>query len=242
MHKRNCGQTKPGLSRAIQSAALAALCAAIAGQSAKAADSPGMVTWSISGSTALKNFTVGIPGTLDGGFSTLETPLTLNLSNGSYDAGTAGLQLAPEVFTGTNLIGSTGAGVRVEYHEAGSVEGVLDLANDQIGYAGGISGTPILDPFTARNPVGGNPIWVNRNRLTGVGTLNGYGIGTSNYNTYDPATYNSAGKNLQGGQNRVQMGISDVVPLQGFSVAGPGTFNATPGSAATVKATAGSTP
>jgi hypothetical protein len=179
----------------------------------------------------MRNFTVGIPGTLDGGLTTLETPLTLNLSNGSYNAGTAGLQLSPLAFSGASLAGSTGAGVRAEYHESGSVEGILDLANDQIGYAGGISGTPILDPFTARNPVGGNPIWVNRNRFTSVGTLSGYGIGTSNYNTYDPATYNSAGKNLQGGQNRVQMAISDVVPTQGFSVAGAGTFNAAPGAA-----------
>jgi hypothetical protein len=201
----------------LQVAALAALGAAAVGiPTAKADDSTNMVTWSISGSTAMRNFTVGVPGTSAGGLSILETPLALSLSNGTYDAGTAGLQLAPLSFNSGNPLGTgMGAGVRVEWHEAGSVEGILELANDQIGYAGGAGGTPIVDPNTPRNPTGGNPLWLNRNRLTAVGGANGYSIATSTYNTY--SNYNAAGKNLQGGQNRVQMAIADVVPLQGFS-------------------------
>src|SRR6478736_4561668 len=102
MQQRNCRQAM------IRAAAAAALCAAGISRSAKAADSTGMVTWSVSGSTAMRNFTVGIPGTLDGGLTTLETPLTLSLSNGSYGAGTAGLQLSPLAFSGANLTGGTG--------------------------------------------------------------------------------------------------------------------------------------
>src|SRR5881394_4041798 len=168
MHERNLRKTE------IRAAALAALCAAGALQSAKAADSTGMVTWSISGSTAMRNFTVGVPGTNSGGLTLLETPLTLNLSNGSYDAGTAGLQLSPLTFTGAPLGANSAVGVRAEWHEAGSVEGILELANDQIGYAGGLLGAPIVDPNTPRNPSGGNPLWVNRNRLTAVGSGGGY--------------------------------------------------------------------
>ena len=214
---------------AIRAAAFAAL--AMLTPTLRAADSAGMVTWSISGSTAMRNFTVGVPGSSAGGISLLETPLSMNLSNGTYDGGTNGLQLSPLVYTGSALPGSGGAGVRVEWHEAGSVEGIQELANDQIGYAGGIAGTPIVDPFTPRNPTSGNPVWINRNKLTAVGGANGFNIGSSSYNTYDAAVYNSVGKNLQGGQNRVQMAIADVIPAQGFSVAGAGTFTATPGNA-----------
>lgn len=185
---------------------------------AHAADSTGYITWSISGSTAMRNFTVGVPGSSAGGLSLLETPLNLTLSNGTYSGGGNGLQLAPSTWSSANLAGSTGPGVRVEWHEAGSVEGVLELANDQIGYVGGASGVPIVDPFTPRNASSGNPIWVNRNKLTtsAGAASNSFGtIGTSSYNTY--TNYSATGTNLQGGQNRVQMAISDVVPVQGFS-------------------------
>src|SRR5262249_20653313 len=95
--------------------------------------------------------------------------------------------------------------------------GILDMANDQIGYAGGISGVPLVDP-TTRNPTSGNPIRINQNNFSGATTLGGYSLGSVTYNTYDPTNYNlTTGQNLLGGQNRVQMGISDVTAIQGFS-------------------------
>ncbi|HMB96822.1 MAG TPA: hypothetical protein VKK61_12340, partial [Tepidisphaeraceae bacterium] len=213
-------------STAASAAILAAALAAV--PIAKAADSPPEITWSLSGSTAMRNFTIST------GFTVLEAgDPDLTLSNGTYSAGAGGLQLAPSTFTGTNLAGSTGAGVRVEWHEQGSVEGVLELVNDQIGYTGGIGGTPLI-ATALRDPIpGGNPIRVNRNNITGPGISGGgYTILHSTYNTYDPTVYNTAGTNLQGGQNRVQMAISDVVPLQGFSKSGgTGGISLTPGAA-----------
>ncbi|HEX3357458.1 MAG TPA: PEP-CTERM sorting domain-containing protein, partial [Tepidisphaeraceae bacterium] len=122
----------------------------------------------------------------------------------------------------------TAAGVRVEWHEAGSVEGILELANDQIGYFtpdNGVTGG-VVDPFTPRGPSGGNPLWINRNKLSATNATGpsstSFSVAPSNYNTY--LNYSTLGTNLQGGQNRVQMAISDVVPLQGFSNSGSGTF------------------
>lgn len=120
--------------------------------------------------------------------------------------------------------------IRLEWHEQGSVEGILDLANDQIGY--GASG-PIF--IGSRDANGGNPIWVNGNKFTGTNTINGLGL-TNNanvWNTYDNTQFNLAtGANLKGGQNRVQMAISDVNHVQGFSITGAnGSLNGTPMSA-----------
>src|SRR5262249_51207491 len=153
---------------------------------------------------------------------------TLTLSNGTYTPGASGLQLAPSPYTGLPLPGSSGAGVRIEWHEQGSVEGILELVNDQVGYVGGIGGTPIVDPNT-RVPGTGNRIFINRGTFSGGGTIAGYTIsGSPVYNTYDPSNYNVAGRNLLGGQNRVQMAISDVNANQGFSKTGAGTYSLTP--------------
>lgn len=203
------------LQRMIRASVLAAAVAAVP-LGARGEDSPNMVTWSISGSTAMRNFTIS------GGFSVLEAGSpTLTLSNGTYTAGTNGLQFAPSVFTGSAIVGSfsasaSGAGVRIEWHEQGSVEGILEMVNDQVGYDGGLLGTPLIDP-ASRNPTNANPIRINRNNATLSSNLNGYNISNSAYNTYDPANYNAAGRNLFGGQNRVQMAISDVKAVQGFS-------------------------
>jgi hypothetical protein len=220
----------------------------------RADDSTNMITWSISGSTALRNFLVGKAGiSADGGLTWLEAnDPTLSLSNGNYSGGGVSLELAPHAYTGTTAIGNLatgsqgiGAGVRVEYHESGSVEGILELANDQIGYFtpdGGVTGS-IVDPFTPRDPKGSNPIWVNRTSIsTPVSTgpnPGGYTIssaGTLAINTYNTyANYGTLGNNTLGGQDRVQMAVSDVVPIQGFSNSGSGTytsaFNLRPGDA-----------
>lgn len=193
---------------------VAALAAAVGAVPLKlsAADSAGLITWSISGSTAMRNFTIST------GFTVLEAgSATLTLSNGTYTPGAGGLQLAVTPYTGANLAGSSGAGIRVEWHEQGSVEGILEMANDQIGYDGGLLGTPLI-AGASRNPTSGNPIRVNRNNFTATGTQGSFLLNSSNYNTYDPTTYNpTTGQNLQGGQNRVQMAISDVRSIQGFA-------------------------
>jgi hypothetical protein len=216
-------QTKNNWKRLMQIAALAAAVGAVP-LKLRAGDSPNMVTWSISGSTAMRNFTISE------GMTTLEADSpTLTLSNGTYVPGTNGIELAPSSFTGAAIAGTfgasaSGAGVRIEWHEQGSVEGVLEMVNDQVGYDGDINGIPLIDPVT-RNPSGGNPIRLNRNSFVTTGTIGGFTINGSGYNTYDAAQYNfTTGQNLQGGQNRVQMAISDVRAVQAFSK----TLGATP--------------
>ena len=223
------------------------------------------VTISLSGSTALRNFTTSPgmtllqPGT---SITLLNGPLGKTTTYTALDQNGSSVQLASNNFTqpdqpGGLTWGPTGAGtqsapstalnqvhsaIRLEWHEQGSVEGMLDLTNDQIGYTGG---TPLVSSST-RNPVGapgspsGNPIWVNQNKWDGTNTANGHVLGStsyngfvlqnSDYNTYSNATYNAAGQNLQGGQNRVQMGISDVAAIQAFSIGGNsvGAMGATP--------------
>jgi hypothetical protein len=193
----------------------------------------------------MRNFTTS-------SFITLLTPGTsITLGNGV--GGTDVLYTAPNVLNGSFQLASGNfttadvpvggpfpstnttqvhSAMRLEWHEQGSVEGILDLANDQIGYFGGATGTALVD-LIARNPSVGNPIWVNRqtySAVTGPTAANGLPIQTSGYNTY--LNYDANGKNLQGGQNRVQMAISDVNAKQGFAVGGgsaAGGVSLTPG-------------
>jgi hypothetical protein len=224
------------------------------------------VTISLSGSTAMRNFTTS-PG-----FTYLTPGSTISLGNGpsgaavSYFAPLGGgtqVQLANGDFstadgpqplsllTTSNAAQQNHSALRVEWHEQGSVEGILEMVNDQVGYAGGLSGTPLINLAT-RNILqstpaapAGNPVWINRNKFDGTGAANfvgntvgtgnggspfhGFVLNNSDYNTYSSSTYNFAtGQNLQGGVNRVQMAISDVNHIQGFSIAGTGSLTATP--------------
>ncbi|HEX3359293.1 MAG TPA: hypothetical protein VHS31_20105, partial [Tepidisphaeraceae bacterium] len=78
---------------------------------ARADDNTNMVTWSISGSTAMRNFTVGVPGTSVGGLTWFETGTnSLVLSNGTYTSPSTSIQLAPPSYTGTQLPSSTNNG------------------------------------------------------------------------------------------------------------------------------------
>ena len=184
-------------------AGLAAVAAAVgAVGSAKAQQ----VNISISGSTAMRNFTT------NPGFTLLDPGSTITLSNGTFGSGywASGsntlLQLAPDV-KGVSVTG-TGAdqvpAVNVIWHEQGSVEGILDMVNDQIGVVAGNAGT--------RDASSPNPIWVSRNKFTAPNSsANGYTIGT--------------------GQPAVQMAISDVNAVQGFSTAGTPAWNKTVGTA-----------
>ena len=148
----------------------------------------------------MRNFTT------NDAFTLVEPGTTVSLSNGNFGgpaywgSGTNTLlQLAPK----NNGVSVTGTGldevtaVTVQWHEQGSVEGILDMVNDQIAALPTNAGT--------RDATTLNPIWVNRKKFVvpNGAAQNGYNIGT--FGTV-------------GGQQRVQMAISDVNAAQGFSV------------------------
>jgi hypothetical protein len=228
----------------------------------------GQISISTAGSTALKNwfvantqtftdvtpFTTGVAGT---GTINIDGQTYPPVSDGgtSYWAGNGGsggsYQLAPKTnatVQGTNADSS--AAVLFTYHESGSVEGILELANDQIAPVSYV--TANID----RNPEGGNALWVNYNQVGASGTTAGvafnattgatiqpganqialgnfYGTGVGQTGTPGvtttwvpgsasnptPTFTNNAqgvGINANGGQNAVQMAISDAVPQQVF--------------------------
>jgi PEP-CTERM motif len=162
---------------------------------------PGQIVISAAGSTALKNWIVAktttfteiqpynpsVPGSgtlsingvsyppaSDGG-----TSYWFNYPNG----GTGQLyQLAPKT---NNSIQGTSAdqspAIQFVYHESGSVEGSLELANDQLytnsNYAAstGIPSTSIayVTQNVDRNPEGGNAVWLNYNQIGASGATAG---------------------------------------------------------------------
>lgn len=202
--------------------------------SSLAGTTPDAVTISLSGSTAMRSFTTSqqftalTPGrsiTLDNGYT--YSAAAVDSANGIFPAvqlgGTTNATLPPAA----GLTSATYRAFRVEWHEQGSVEGILEMANDQIGTINSVA-------LSNRNPTLGNPTWINGTlggSLTAPGTnAGGFQLQTSTYDTY--TDYTLAGVNTQGGQNRVQMAISDVNARQGFSIAGgAGAWNRTPGQA-----------
>src|SRR5258706_1510260 len=196
------------------------------------------VTISLSGSTAIRNFTTSE------GFSFVNPNSVVNIGGVNYPSATTewgsptsltSFQLAPFNASGAVTTGSQQAAnaLRIEWHEQGSVEGILELVNDQI--------API-DSITAtnRNPTSGNPLWVNRNKFDGSAgkaagsTLSGFFLGAVNTvggGATGVAQFNLSGTTANNSQNAVQMGISDVNARQGFSIAGTSAFNLTPGHA-----------
>src|SRR5688572_19616317 len=202
----------------IGSAALAAL-AAVWGSTgtAKAAQQGDAVTISWSGATFMRSFTTsrgisllnpgtsitlnsGVGGapvtyTADSGSSTSVQLAAFNLNSGV----TANPNPGDPAVTTANYYA-----IRFEWHEQGSIEGVNELINDQIGVVSSVS-------LTNRNGNFGNPLWVNSNPFGannlnvvpgpppfGAGvpgvtsvTVNGHEVRTSNYNT----VHSSAGGN-----------------------------------------------
>jgi hypothetical protein len=171
-------------------------------------------TFSISGSTAMRNFTTST------GFSLLPADTTIFLSSGTFTAPQNTFsQLAPQ--SPTTLGATDVAATRVEWHEQGSVEGILELSRDQV-FGSSLPGDAPLSLTAAGNgPTVSNPVWINRAIVAADNTsnANGWAYGTTGPN---------GGNN---GQSPVQMAISDVKPIQGFSQAGTPSFTATPGSA-----------
>ena len=234
MRQTNSQTNQSSLAITLAAATVAAMLTA----PAVAADSTGANTVSFSGSTAMRGFTTSadFSALTPGSSITVNQPgvgpqtytaAAVDVNNGIFPA----VQLAAPLGTGTNTSPGTPItgtyntlAYRVEWHEQGSVEGIVEMANDQIGY---FNNTPLVLGST-RGPTTLNPIWVQRSSQTAVGGS----IQTSGYNTYDPAQYNlTTGTNLQGGQNRVQIAISDVRAVQGFSVAGTAAFDRRAGQA-----------
>ena len=218
------------------------------GASAFAGSTAGEVTISTSGSTALKNwFTTG-------SFTEIEPGTTLSIGGVSYptsgvsdwaaNGGNAVLyQLAPK--NNTTLpegnVADQSAAIRLEYHESGSVEGIYELANDQIAPINYITQNVARDPSTISGGLGGNAVWVNYNQFGAKGgaawnpstgtTVNGSYLGDFyNQSGYTPGNpnlfvqggtaqpaFNLSGGNLYGGQNAVQMALSDAIPMQVFA-------------------------
>ena len=232
------GIPAPRQARLALALAAAATTAVIVAPRARAEQTGDMVTISLSGATFMRNFTTspGIslltPGSPGTDIVLLSDPSGAPVVYKAVSGPTTSVQLAPNnaaTFspnpTGGFPAGSTAgavagpityAGLRIEWHEQGSIEGVLELINDQVKLVPSVG-------LTNRNPSTGNPTWVNRNQFTAVGTISNFSLATSTYNpAFGGGTFNDSdpkrpGRNIQGGQNRVQMAISDVNARQGFA-------------------------
>lgn len=129
-------------------------------------DTAGLVTVSLSGSTAMRNFTV------NAGFSQLTPGTSITIGGVTYTAPntpTTAFQLAPTAppASPNHTPGGTYADLfRIEWHEQGSVEGINELIYSQI--------NGIAQP----SATSGNPTWVNRNS-TKTG-LNGWTLAQQN--------------------------------------------------------------
>jgi hypothetical protein len=212
----------------------------------------GEETVSFAGSTALRNWFVVKSTT----FTDVNPGQTLSVNGVTYpasptnwapvDGGTGSnlvYQLAPSNDTASNSsIAPVSTALRFEYHESGSVEGILELANDQIATQAYVTNN--ID----RNPTSGNNVWVNYNQIAPAGSLATSGhtvipfntnasagaIGTGlsgsqnlgdfypNNATFSPSAgltpvFNTSGGNVNGGQNAVQVAVSDAIPLQVFA-------------------------
>jgi hypothetical protein len=205
-------------------AAVVAATAFVGAGNARADDTQGYATVSISGSTALKNwflsggstlltpgqsFTIGGVATSNSTLGTAtysSTPITVTAPS----TPTADYELAPNTYqTATSNYTNSADLLRLEYHASGSVEGIQDLLNSQVGV-----GAP--SPLNSSDPVYINP--------TG-------GSATASANNKVTATNTSAGGWAFGQQAPVTMAVADVNAVQGFAISG-GTPN--------VHATAGS--
>lgn len=223
-----CHSKYSAIRRTVCVAAIAALASfASAGTTSDA------VTISLSGSTAMRNFTTNPTFTAltPGRTVTLNTGYTFGASavdaiNGVFPAVQLGATTNDTLPPPSNLVNANYRAYRVEWHEQGSVEGILELANDQIGTIQSVS-------LSNRNPTPGNPTWINGTlggSLTAPGTnAGGFALSNTTYNTY--TDFNADGSHKFGGQNRVQLAISDVKATQGFSRPGAPAWNRTAGQA-----------
>lgn len=204
------------------------------------------ITISFSGQVALRNFSA------NAGISTLQpngsatfffgptgTPVTYYAANNASTY----VQLAKKDFTTNDTgLGATSiatapivqqhSALRVEWHEQGSVQGLTDLINDQVGYTTGLGGTGIISNVASRGPSASNPTWVNGNQFQTGGTINGHTLASGNFgDTYNTSVYDRAsGRNLAGGQDRIQYSQGEY-KTENFAIAGAPSLSAIPGQA-----------
>lgn len=232
------GSRRRSARRHVIAMAAAAACSFAIVPDAPAGQTGSAVTISLSGSTAMRSFTVQNTDA----FSLVTPGTQMNIGGTVYPAATSfwtsggpsdlyKFQLAPTsygspVTTGTQRSADA---LRIEWHEQGSVEGILEMVNDQI--------APVASVTAAnRNPTTGNPTWVNRNSFTAINTAPSHGWALNEMYaapgaTSGTPTFNLAGLNTSGGQNAVQMAISDVNARQGFAITGTAAYNRKPGEA-----------
>jgi hypothetical protein len=170
-------------------------------------------TVSLSGSTAIRNFTISPGMTLLN--TTPGSSITLGPVGNEITytlGGSASLQFAQKNFNTADVTAGTiqsHSGLRIEWHEQGAVEGMLELADGQINDS--IYGNLIYNPTT------GNATYVNQNKFGGTGSavfppanLGGHQLNNNpNDNTRDAQA-----------QNAVQMSIADTPATQGFAKGG----------------------
>lgn len=243
----------------IQAAAIAALLAGVysardahAGQSTNSSGDPTQqdpfpaITISFSGQTALRNFSssAGISTLQPGGSITLNFGPTGSIPITYYASTNAGgyVQLASKDFTLSDAgLGATSvatapviqrhSALRLEWHEQGSVQGQLDLINDQVGYVttdGGATG--YISNLASRGPSASNPTWINSTSFTTGATINGHSLSATNFaNTYNAAVYDlPTGRNIAGGQDRIQFSVGEY-KNEGLARGGTPSPFATPG-------------
>lgn len=154
---------------------------------------------------------------------------------GSADTGVGATSVATAAVTQQH------SGLRVEWHEQGSVQGLIDLINDQVGYVtpdGGVTG--FLSNLNSRGPSTANPTWINSSSFTVAGTTNGHSLAAGTLsnpaNTYSTAVYDLAtGRNKSSGsfggvngQDRIQFSVGEF-KTENFSKAGTPSYSALPG-------------
>ncbi len=229
------------------------LCAAVLAvvpqvfQPARAGATGSEVTISTGGSTALKNWLVKNTNT----FTDIQPGTSLSINGTSYptdgtsewevDGGSAyAYQLAPTVYNSSVIqgqIADQAPAVQFEFHESGSVEGILEMANDQIAPVQYV--TQNIDRNPSLGTSSGNAVWVNYNQfgggknnwtVAGGGSSNGYSLGDfySGGQSFVQGgdaqpSFDLAGNNLSGGQNAVQIAFSDALPVQVFASNATGT-------------------
>ena len=238
-----------------KSAAAAAAIAAAVGAAGPsiAGTTAGEVTISVAGSTALKNWLVKNTTTFTdvqpGGQLSINGTLYPSTTNEWADNGGSAFlyQLAPKSYSGpstvTGQVSDSSTAIRFEFHESGSVEGILEMVSDQI------SPVSYVTQNVNRDPNPGNAVWVNYNQfgggngITANSTVNGYTLGsfyssgqtftlggsaTATFVSTPGSSLGPIGTNVNGGQNAVQMATADVIPVQAFENINPNTAGTNP--------------
>jgi hypothetical protein len=144
--------------------------------------------------------------------------------------GTTLVQLASKNFTSPDknpnnsaAAQQTDSALRLEWHGEGSVQGELDLINDQVGFYPGQQ----ITADSSRGPSGSNIDYVNQNQFNTTspqGPLNGLQLSQTGYgNTYNSSVYDlPTGISLVGAANRVQFSIGEY-KTEGLAQSGTGT-------------------